>query len=179
MSDAPHSGTTHSLFGANLIKICIAAKIFTNFLSFYTINSHKTHIPSYENSHGLRIRRVWHPAIPTQQPNYLPTEVSGGEEPPTDCMDVHRLGEPTKLFSHRSHRNHRSFWCKIFSHRLHGCSQIRRQQRNLKICEHLWNLWENLTQSNHLWASVKSVGEYSSPVVSVGSANSVGEPYAA
>ena len=52
MSDAPHSGTTHSLFGANLIKICIAAKIFTNFLSFYTINSHKTHIPSYENSHG-------------------------------------------------------------------------------------------------------------------------------
>ena len=24
--------------------------------------------------------------------NYLPTEVSGREEPPTDCMDVHRLG---------------------------------------------------------------------------------------
>ncbi|WP_302398525.1 hypothetical protein [Leyella stercorea] len=38
---------------------------------------------------------------------------------------------------------------------------------------------QNPTQPNHLWASVKSVGEYSSPVVSVGSANSVGEPYAA
>ena len=33
---------------------------------------------------------------------------------------------PTKLPSHRSHRIHRSFWCKIFSHRLHGCAQIRR-----------------------------------------------------
>ena len=63
-------------------------------------------------SHGLhgysQIRRVWHPAIPTQSPNYLPTEVSGGEEPPTefteftefsgcvysptDFTDVHRLG---------------------------------------------------------------------------------------
>ena len=48
----------------------------------------------------------------------------------------------TKLSSHRSHRNHRSFWRKIFSHRthgthrndwrkvfshrLHGCAQIRR-----------------------------------------------------
>ena len=35
-------------------------------------------IPSYENSHRLhrcaQIRRVWHPAIPTQPPNYLPTE---------------------------------------------------------------------------------------------------------
>ena len=47
-------------------------------------------IPSYENSHGLhgyaQIRRVWHPAIPTQPPNYLPTEftehteTTGGEE---------------------------------------------------------------------------------------------------
>ena len=24
-----------------------------------------------------------------------------------------------------------------FSHRLHGCAQIRKQQCNLKICEHL------------------------------------------
>ena len=47
-------------------------------------------IPTYENSHRLhgyaQIRRVWHPAIPTQPPNYLPTEftehteTSGGEE---------------------------------------------------------------------------------------------------
>ena len=31
----------------------------------------------------------------------------------------------------------KNFWRKIFSHRLHGCAQIRRQKRNLKICEHL------------------------------------------
>gem|GEM_PF-5963317 len=35
------------------------------------------------------------------------------------------------------------------------------------------------TQPNHLWASVKSVGEYSPPETSVNSVNSVGEPYAA
>ena len=34
------------------------------------------------------------------------------------------------------------------------------------------------TQPNHLWASVKSVGEYSPPETSVNSVNSVGEPYA-
>ena len=40
-----------------------------------------------------------------------PTEVSGcARYSPTDCTDTHRLGEPTKLFSHRSHRTHRSFW---------------------------------------------------------------------
>ena len=70
------------------------------------------------------------PAIPTQPLNYLPTEVSGREEPPTeftefsgarysptDCTDIHRLGgygipaiptQPTKLSSHRSHRTLRS-----------------------------------------------------------------------
>ena len=32
----------------------------------------------------------------------------------------------TKLSSHRSHRTHRSFWRKVFSHRLHGYTQIRR-----------------------------------------------------
>ena len=73
---------------------------------------------------------------PRSPPNYLPTEVSGGEEPPTDCTDAHRLGEPTKLSSHRSfwqrrashriHRIHRIFWLRIFSHRLHRCTQIRR-----------------------------------------------------
>ena len=37
------------------------------------------------------------PAIPTQPPNYLPTEATepteafGGEYSPTDCTDVHRL----------------------------------------------------------------------------------------
>ena len=38
------------------------------------------------------------PAIPTQPPNYLPTEATepteafGGEYSPTDCTDGHRLG---------------------------------------------------------------------------------------
>ena len=90
--------------------------------------------------------------------NYLPTEVSGGEVPPTDCTDAHRSfwqrifshglhgctqirrvwhpaipTQPTKLSSHRSfwqrrasHRIHRIFWRKIFSHGLHGYTQIRR-----------------------------------------------------
>ena len=32
-----------------------------------------------------------------------PTEVSGcARYSPTDCTDTHRLGEPTKLFSHRN-----------------------------------------------------------------------------
>ena len=74
----------------------------------------------------------------------------------------------TKLSSHRSHRT----------------------LRNLTICEHLWNLWENIlcqklpwilwilwenpTQPNHLWASVKSVGGSSTLEASVNSVNSVG-----
>ena len=37
------------------------------------------------------------------------------------------------------------------SHRLHRCAQIRRQKRNLKICEHLWNLWENIPHQSFLW----------------------------
>ena len=40
-----------------------------------------------------------------------PTEVSGcARYSSTDCTDTHRLGEPTKLFSHRIHRIHRFFF---------------------------------------------------------------------
>ena len=76
--------------------------------------------------HGLhgcaQIRRVWHPAIPTQPPNYLPTEfaehtettdgeypptdcteVSGARYSPTDCTDFHRLGGYGILPYPRSH----------------------------------------------------------------------------
>ena len=44
------------------------------------------------------LRRVWHPAIPTPPSANPPTEftefteISGGEEPPTDFTDAHRLG---------------------------------------------------------------------------------------
>ena len=54
------------------------------------------------NANRANYRRVWHPAIPTQQPNYLPTEatetteVSDARYSPTDCTDVHRLGAKTQ-----------------------------------------------------------------------------------
>ena len=57
---------------------------------------------------------------------WMCTEVSGARYSPTDFTDVHRLGEPTKLSSHRNHRTHRNDWRKIFSHGFHGYTQIRR-----------------------------------------------------
>ena len=105
------------------------------------------------------------PAIPTQTPNYLPTEatepteVSDARYYPTDCTDVHRLGGYGILPYPRRHQT-------IFP--------------------------QKPTQPNHLWASVKSVGGSSPPKASVcsvnsvggsslpeASVNSVGEPYAA
>ena len=112
-----------------------------------------------------QIRRVWHPAIPTQQPNYLPTEptepteVSDARYSPTDCTDGHRLEGYGILPYPRRHQT-------IFP--------------------------QKPTQPNHLWASVNSVGGSSPPKASVcsvnsvggsslpeASVNSVGEPYAA
>lgn len=55
-----------------------------------------------------------------------PQKLLAQEEPPTDVTDVHRLGGPTKLFSHRSHRTHRNDWRRRASHRCHRCTQIRR-----------------------------------------------------
>ena len=110
------------------------------------------------NANRANYRRVWHPAIPTQTPNYLPTEVSGGEEPPTeateptevsgarysptDCTDIHRLGGYGILPYSRSHQT-------IFP--------------------------QKPTQPNHLCASEKSVGGSSPPEASVYSVKSVGE----
>ena len=66
--------------------------------------SHRTHRSFWRKvfSHRLhgytQIRSVWHPAIPTQPPNYIPTEftehteTSGAIYSPTDCTDAHRLG---------------------------------------------------------------------------------------
>ena len=78
------------------------------------------------NANSANYRRVWHPAIPTHPPNYLPieatetTEVSGARysptEPtehtettdarysPTDCTDGHRLGGYGILPYPRTHR---------------------------------------------------------------------------
>ena len=57
-----------------------------------------------------QIRRVWHPAIPTQTPNYLPTEatepteVSDARYSTTDCTDGHKLGGYGILPYQRSHK---------------------------------------------------------------------------
>ena len=91
-------------------------------------------------------RRVWHPAIPTQPPNYFPTEatepteVSDARYSPTDCTDGHRLGGYGILPYPRSNQT-------IFP--------------------------QNPTQPNHLCASV---GGSSPAKASVNSVNSVGEP---
>ncbi len=91
---------------------------------------------------------------------------------------VHQGG--TKLSSHRSHRTHRSFWRKVFSHRLHGYTQIRRvwhpchTHAATKLSSH--RTLRSLTICVHLCASV---GGSSTPEASVYSVNSVGVPYAA
>ena len=54
---------------------------------------------------------------------------------------VHPLREHQSITSHGFHRYAQIFFAGIpsyeNSHRLHGCAQIRRQKRNLKICEYL------------------------------------------
>ncbi len=81
----------------------------------------------------------------------------------------------TKLSSHRSHRNHRSFWRKIFSHRLHGCAQIRRvwhpaiPTQPTKLSSH--RTLRSQTICGHLCASVEGS---STPEASVCSVISVG-----
>ena len=99
------------------------------------------------------------PAIPTQPPNYPPTEctefteTTGGEYPPTDCTDFHRLGGYGILPYPRSHQT-------IFP----------QNSRNTQ---------KRLAEKKNLCTSVKSVGGSSPPEASVYSVQSVGEPYAA
>ena len=90
------------------------------------------------------------PAIPTQPPNYLPTEF----------------------------RNH-SGWRRTFSHRLHRLTQIRRvwhpchthAATKLSSPQNSRNTQKRLAEKKNLCTSVKSVGEYPPPEASV---NSVG-----
>ncbi len=80
--------------------------------------------------------------------------------------------------SHRIHRIHRNEWRKIFSHGFHGCAQIRRVWHPCHTHAAHQTIFpqksQNLTQPNHLWTSVKSVGGYPLPEASVNSVNSVG-----
>ena len=89
---------------------------------------------------------------------------------------------PTLQFSHRLHRTH-SGWRRISSHRLHGYAQIRRvwhpchTHAATKLSSHRIhgthrNDWR---RRKNLCTSVKSVGEYPPPEISVNSVNSVGE----
>ena len=92
------------------------------------------------------------PTLPITQPNHLWKSVkSVGENPlpETSVNSVKSVGEyPTLETSVNSVNSvgglQRVAWVwqdaipsYENSHRLHGCAQIRKQQRNLKICEHL------------------------------------------
>ena len=89
---------------------------------------------------------------------------------------------PTLQFSHRTRRTHRTFWQIRASHRLHRLTQIRRvwhpchTHAATKLSSHRIhgthrNDWR---RRKNLCTSVKSVGEYPPPEISVNSVNSVG-----
>ena len=89
---------------------------------------------------------------------------------PTDGTDAHRWFGCVG-FSHGIHGIHRSFWRKIFSHRFHRCSQIRRVwhpcHTHATLCQSshgfrrcpqmvrlrkvLWLLWEDSLVSAWVW----------------------------
>ena len=117
-------------------------------------------------------------------------KTSGARYSPTDCTDVHRLGGygipaiPTQPPNYlpTEFRNH-SGWRRTFSHRLHRLTQIRRvwhpchTHAATKLSSHRIhgthrNDWR---RRKNLCTSVKSVGEYPPPEISVNSVNSVGE----
>ena len=118
------------------------------------------------NANRANYRRVWHPAIPTQTPNYLPTEATEPTElsdarfSPTDCTDVHRLGGYGIL---PYPRRHQTIFPQNPTQPNHLCASVRirgrlfsarnfcefrefrgRTLRSLTICAHLCHLWEAL-----------------------------------
>ena len=148
-----------------------------------------THAASYWKQ---IFRRVWHPAIPTQPLNYLPTEftepteVSDARYSPTDCTDMHRLGgygipaiptqppnyPPTEFAEHTETTGGEEksvYICEIRG-------RISSARNFCVFCEFRGRTLRSLTICVHLCASV---GGYSPPEASVYSVNSVGEPYAA
>ena len=128
---------------------------------------------------------------------HLPSQgvqLSQQHQPSSHCTLPQNSQNPQKplaeISSHRWHRCAQIFLTEIFSHGLHRTRRIlvhpvcaivggygilpypRRHQTIFPQKP------QNLTQPNHLWASVKSVGGSSTPEISVNSVNSVGEPYA-
>ena len=87
---------------------------------------------------------------------------TGGDVPPTDAPT-----KQTERVSHKIRGTHRTFWQRKPPTDRHRCAQIRR----------VWHPaipTPPITPPNHLWKSVKSVGEYPLPEASVNSVNSVG-----
>ena len=103
----------------------------------------------------------------------------------------------TAMFSHRIHRIHRSLLLRRNSHRFHGFTQMIRLRSGLpqntqnsqkfiaeKKLPQISRIYTDVSKmfcvfrefcgSKYLCKSVKSVGEYSLPVCSVNSVNSVG-----
>ena len=103
----------------------------------------------------------------------------------------------TAMFSHRIHRIHRSLLLRRNSHRFHGFTQMVRLRSGLpqntqnsqkfiaekKLPQNsriytdvskMFCVFREFCGSKYLCKSVKSVGEYSLPVCSVNSVNSVG-----
>ncbi len=103
----------------------------------------------------------------------------------------------TAMFSHRFHRIHRSLLLRRNSHRFHGFTQMVRLRSGLpqnsqnsqkfiaeKELPQISRIYTDVSKmfcvfrefcgSKYLCKSVKSVGEYSLPVCSVNSVNSVG-----
>ena len=117
------------------------------------------------NANSANYRRVWHPAISTQLPNYLPTEATE----PTEASDAR--------YSPTEHTEHTETTGARYSPTDCGYTQIRRVWHPCHTHAANQTIFpQNPTQPNYLWASVKSVGGSSPPEASV---NSVGEPYAA
>ena len=114
-------------------------------------------VPPTDRHRCALIRRVWQDAIPTPpitQPNHLWKSVkSVGEYYHAGAA---ASAAPTKQMgrvSHRTRRTHRTFWQRKPPTDRHGYAQIRR----------VWHPaipTPPITQPNHLWKSVKSVGEY-------------------
>ena len=108
------------------------------------------------------------PAIPTQTPNYLPTEATEH----TEVSDARY--SPTEPTEHTETTGAR------YSPTDCGYTQIRRVWHPCHTHAANQTIFpQNPTQPNYLCASVKSVGGSSPPFVSVNSVNSVGEAYAA
>ena len=110
-----------------------------------------------------RIRRVWHPAIPTQPPNYLPTEATET----TEVSDAR--------YSPTEHTEHTETTGARYSPTDCGYTQIRRVWHPAIPTQPPNYLPTEAYAAKPSVKSVKSVGGSSTPEASV---NSVGEPYA-